>query len=83
MPFLVKNLTIFVVRPLLRHILGKILVVSAEDSLSTEMKEIISDNLQTYYIHEHISDLLDNSTYLDPHFKSNYLSSEEQIHAQV
>ena len=46
-----KHLTISVVRPLLRHILDKVLAVSAEDcSLSKEMKEIISDKLQTYYI---------------------------------
>ena len=42
-----KHLTISVVRPLLRHILDKILAVSPEDcSLSKEMKEIISDKLR-------------------------------------
>ena len=44
-----KHLTISVVCPLLRHILDS---VSAEDcSLNKEMIEIISDKLQTYYLH--------------------------------
>ena len=51
-----KHLTITIVHPLLRDILGEILGVSAEDcSLSKEMKGIISDKLQTYYIHKEIS----------------------------
>ena len=79
-----KHLTISAVRPLLRHILDEILVVSAEDcSLSKEMKEIISDKLQTYYIHEEVSDLLDKCTYLDPRFKARYLSDEEQTQSQI
>ena len=58
-----KHLTISVVCSLLRHILDEVLSVSAEDCfLSKEMKEIISDKLQTYYIHEEISDLLDKCT---------------------
>ena len=78
-----KHLTISV-RPLLRHVLDEILVVSAEDcSLSREMKEIISDKLQTYYIHEEISDLLDKSNYLDPRLKTRYLSDEERIQSQI
>ena len=37
-----KHLTISVVRPLLKHIVDEVLVVSAEDSsLSKEMKEIL------------------------------------------
>ena len=79
-----KHLIISVVRPLLRHILDEILAVSPEDCpLSKEIKEIISDKLQTYYIHEEISDLLYKCTYLDPRFKTRYLSNEEQIQAQI
>ena len=78
-----KHLTISVVRPLLRHILDEILAVLAEDCfVSKEMKEIISDKLQTYYIHEEISELLAKCTYLDSRFKAQYLSNEKQIQAQ-
>ena len=64
--------------------MDEILAVSPDDcSLSKEMKEIILDKLQTYYIHEGISDLLDKCTYLDPHFKAQYLSNEELIQAQI
>ena len=79
-----KHVTISVVRPLLRHILDEVLSVSAEDcSLGKEMKEIISDKLQTYYIHEEISDLLDKCTYLDPWFKARCLKIEEQTRSQI
>ena len=79
-----KHLAISVVRPLLRHILDEILAVSPDDcSPSKEMKEIILDKLQTYYIHEGISNLLDKCTYLDPRFKARYLSNKEQIQAQI
>ena len=47
------------------------------------MKEIISDKLQTYYIHEEVSDLLDKCTYLDPCFKARYLSDEERTQSQI
>ena len=52
-------------------------------SLSKEMKKIILDKLQTYYIHEGISDLLDKCTYLDPRFKARYLSNEERMQGQI
>ena len=44
-----------------RYILDEVLAVSAEDcSLSKEMQEMISDEVQTYHIHKQISNLLDN-----------------------
>ena len=47
------------------------------------MKEIISDKIQTYYIKEEVSDLLDKCTYLDPRFKARYLSNTERVHDQI
>ena len=75
-----KHLTISVVRPLLKHIVDEVLVVSAEDSaLGKEMKEILLDKIQTYYVSEEVSDLLDKCTYryLDPRFKARCLSNTE------
>ena len=79
-----KHLTISAVRPLLKHIVDEVLAVSPEDNpLSKEMKEIISDKIQTYYIKEEVSDLLDKCTYLDPRFKARYLSNTERVHDQI
>ena len=58
-----KHLTISAVRPLLKHIVDEVLVISAEDSaLSKEMKEIILDKVQTYCVAE-VSGLLDKCTH--------------------
>ena len=79
-----KHLTISAVRPLLKHIVDEILAVSAEDNtLSKEMKEIISDKIQTYYTTEEASDLLDKCTYLDPCFKARFLSDTERVLDQI
>ena len=81
-----KHLTISAVWrlwPLLKHIVDEVLVVSSEDSaLSKEMKDIILDKIQTYYVAE-VSDLLDKHLYLDPRFKARCMSNTERALAQV
>ena len=68
---------------LCNHIIDEVLAVSAEDNaLSKEMKEIISDKIQTYNIAEEVSHLLDKCTYLDPRFKARFLSNTERVHYQ-
>ena len=47
------------------------------------MKEIISDKIQTYYIAEEVSDLLDKCTYLDPRFKVRYVSDKQRVYDQI
>ena len=64
-----KYVTISAVRPLLKHILEKLLAPLSTDSCFVkEIKEVISDKLQSQYILKELSDLLDVSSCLDPRF---------------
>ena len=59
--------TISAVRPLLKHIIEKLLAPLPTDSCFVkEIKEVISDKLQAQYILKELSDLLDVSSSIDP-----------------
>ena len=79
-----KVVTVSAVRPLLKHILEDLLVVSSDDcSLVKEMKETISDDLSARYINLELSELNDKCSYLDPRFRTRYLNNKEETLVQI
>ena len=79
-----KVVTVSAVRPLLKHILEDLLVVSSHDcSLVKEMKETISDDLSARYIDLELSELIDKCSYLDPRFRTRYVNNKEETLVQI
>ena len=73
-----KCVTISAVRPLLKHILEKLLDPLPTDSCFVkEIKEVISDKLQSQYIFQELSDLLDISSCFDPRFQVHYVVNKD------
>ena len=69
---------------LLKHILEKLLVPLPTDSCFVkEIKETISDKLQSQYILQELSDLLDASSYLDPRFQLRYVANRDNTIQQI
>ena len=79
-----KHITILPIRPLLKHIVEDILPVCSDDcAIRREMKETIANKLQTRYIKEETSDLLDKCCFLDRRFKAEYLANELRTISQL
>ena len=65
-----QYVTVSVVKPLLNHILSKVLLEKEDDStLSKEIKARMRDKLNSYYDEESIDNLLTLCSFLDPRFK--------------
>ena len=72
------------IRPLLKHITDKLLVVSDDDcNLVKEMKDSIKEDLLTRYTNEEMMALIEKSTFLDARFKARHLSSKEETIARL
>ena len=79
-----KCITISAICPLLKHILEKLLVPLPTDSCFVkEIKETISDKLQSQYILQELSDLLDVSSCLDPRFQLRYVANRDNTIQQI
>ena len=64
-------------RPLLKHIIEKLLAPLPADSCFVKEKEVISDKLQAQYIPKELSKLLDVSSSLDPRFQLHYVANKD------
>ena len=65
-----QYVTVSVVKPLLNHILSKVLLEKEEDTtLSKERKIRMKEKLNFYYAEESITLLLGVCSFLDPQFK--------------
>ena len=79
-----KCIPISAIQPLLEHILEKLLVPLLTDSCFVkEIKETISDKLQSQYILQEFSDLLDVSSCLDPRFQLRYVVNSDKTIQQI
>ena len=73
-----KHVTASAIRPLLKHIHEKILLVSSNDcTITKEMKMVMSNDLKSRYT-TMLNELLDICSYLDPRFRSAYLYNKEE-----
>lgn len=78
-----KHVTISAVHPLLSHILNSIVSSSAEDcTITRDMKKILHDDLSSRYS-AHTTLLLDKCSFLDPRFRSKYVSEKEEVIVQI
>ena len=72
--------TISAVKPLLSHLLEKVLVADDDDTdLTKEMKERIKVDLELRYLDSEFDHLLELSSFLDPRFKLNYVNREKVL----
>ena len=72
--------TISAVKPLLNHLLEKVLVADDDDTdLTKEMKERIKVDLQLRYLESEFDHLLEVSSFLDPRFKLNYVNNRAKV----
>ena len=79
-----KNVTVSAVRPLLKHITEKLLLISSDDcNLVKEIKETIKEDILARYTNEDMVALIDKSTFLDPRFRGRYLDSKEETIARL
>ena len=79
-----KHVTISAVQPLLSHITNSLLASSEQDStLAAHMKNTIASDLTARYSSEHISDVINICSYLDPRFRIDYISDKERILKQI
>ena len=71
------------VHPLLDHILALIVSFSSDDcTVVKEMKAIIREDLSSRYS-AHSIHLLDKCSYLDPRFRSKYITEKQEVVAQI
>ena len=78
------EVTASALRPILKHIMGTHLLICDEGSVFvSEMKERIKRNLETCYESASVSLLIDKSTFMDPHFKAEYVRDKELTVAKV
>ena len=74
-----KKVTASAVIPLLQHLTNHILAASGTDNtLTTEIKERIKDNIESRY-DAATKQLLEVCSFLDPRFKSTYVSSDTEL----
>ena len=78
-----KHVTISAVRPLLDHILKKIVDVQPSDRpMVKQMKEKISEDLSNRYSSLATS-LLDKCSFLDPRFRCKFVTDREEVLYQI
>ena len=78
-----KHVTVSAVHPLLDHILTSIVSFSSDDcTVVKEMKTIICEDLSSRYS-AHSIHLLDKCSYLDPRFRSKYITEKQEVVAQI
>ena len=79
-----ENVTISAIRPLLKHITDKLLVVLDDDcNLVREIKDSVREDLLARYTDEEITTLIDKPAILDPRFKACHISSKEETTARL
>ena len=73
--------TVSAVKPLLNHLLEKVLVAEDDDTdLTKEMKERI---LELRYLDSEFDHLLELSSFLDPRFKLNYVNNRAKVLEEI
>ena len=71
--------TISAVKPLLNHLLEKVLVADDDTDLTKEMKERIKVDLELRYLDSEFDHLLEVSSFLDPRFKLIYVNNRAKV----
>ena len=72
--------TISAVKPLLNHLLEKVLVADDDNTdLMKEIKERIKVDLELRYLDSEFDHLLELSSFLDPRFKLNYMNNRAKV----
>ena len=73
--------TLCAVKPLLNHLLEKVLVAEDDDTdLTKEMKEV---DLEVRYLDSEFDHLLELSSFLDPRFKLNYVNNRAKVLEEI
>ena len=75
------EVTASALRPILKHIIGTLLLICNE--YSTFVSEIIKHSLETRYESASVSQFIDKSTFKDPCFKVEYVHDKELTVAKV
>ena len=76
--------TVSAIKPLLNHLLEKVLVAEDHDTdLTKEMKERIKVDLELRYLDKDFDHLLEISTFLDPRFKLNYVNNRAKVLEEI
>ena len=76
--------TVSAVKPLLNHLLEKVLVAEDDDTdLTKEMKERIKVDLELRYLDSEFDHLLELSSFLDPRFKLNYVNNRAKVLEEI
>ena len=76
--------TVSAVKPLLNHLLEKVLVAEDDDTdLTKEMKERIKVDLELRYLDSELDHLLELSSFLDPRFKLNYVNNRAKVLEEI
>ena len=76
--------TVSAVKPLLNHLLEKVLVAEDDDTdLTKEMKERIKVDLEVRYLDSEFDHLLELSSFLDPRFKLNYVNNRAKVLEEI
>jgi hypothetical protein len=79
-----KHVTVSAIRLLLKHTVEEVLAAQSDDcEIAKEMKEMVADKLQSKYIPQNASELLDKCTFLDPRFKADYLADQDRTLSQL
>jgi hypothetical protein len=79
-----KHVTVSAIRLLLKHTVEEVLAAQSDDcEIAKEMKKTIADKLQSQYIPQNASELLDKCTFLDPRFKADYLADQDRTLSQL
>lgn len=73
-----KRVTSSAIKPLLKHLVSKVLIGQESDTtLTRQIKSVIKQDLQSRYEDEEISNFLDICSLLDPRFKSIFTFESE------
>ena len=76
--------TVSAVKPLLNHLLKRVLVAEDDDTdLTKEMKERIKVDLEVRYLDSAFDHLLELSSFLDPGFKLNYVNNRAKVLEEI
>ena len=73
-----KQVTVSAVLPVMKHVKSKLSPVSSDCRLAKEMKQVMWSDLETRYTGHKVSDILNNSSFLDPRFKDQHLQNKEE-----